>query len=45
MAMTQPVIRETFEKFVRYKQELAALLEQTAERDLQLLEVMRTHGQ
>lgn len=43
--MTQPVIRETFEKFVRHKQELAALLAQTAERDLQLLEMMRTHGQ
>lgn len=42
--MTQPIIRETFEKFVESKQALSTLLDQTAERDAQLLEMMRTHG-
>ena len=45
IAMTQPGVRETFEKFVRNKQELFTLLEESAERDHQLLEIMRTHGQ
>ena len=45
IAMTQPEVRETFEKFVRHKQELFTLLEETAERDHQLLEMMRTHSQ
>jgi methylthioribose-1-phosphate isomerase len=44
-AMTQPVIRETFEKFVKHKQELLSCLEQTAERDSQLLQRMRTSFQ
>lgn len=44
VAMTQPVIREAFENFVRHKQELSKLLEQTAGRDAQLLEMMRAHG-
>ena len=43
-AMVQPAIREAFENFVRHKQELATLLEQTTERDAQLLEMMRAHG-
>jgi hypothetical protein len=43
-AMIHPRVREAFEKFVQRKQELLALLDQTAERDHQLLEVMRLHG-
>jgi len=42
-AMTHPRVRETFENFVQQKQELLSLLEQTAERDRQLLEVMHSH--
>ena len=42
-AMTQPVVREAFEKFVGHKQELLSLLQQTAERDRELLDVMRAH--
>ena len=42
-AMTHPRVREAFEKFVQSKQELLTLLEQTAERDQQLLDVMRLH--
>ena len=45
IAMTQPEVREIFENFVKQKQELLSLLEGTAERDNQLLEMMRTHGQ
>ncbi len=44
-AMTHPRVREAFEKFTERKQELLSLLKQTAERDDQLLEMMRTHGQ
>jgi uncharacterized protein (DUF305 family) len=44
-AMTHPRVRETFERFVKRKQELLSLLEQTAERDSTLLEVMRDHHQ
>lgn len=40
--MTHPRVRETFEKFVQRKQELVSLLEQTAVRDQQLLEMMRS---
>ncbi len=40
-AMTHPRVREVFEKFVTQKQELLSLLEQTVERDNQLLDVMR----
>lgn len=42
-AMTHPGVGETFEKFVRHKQELLELLEKTAARDNQLLEVMRAN--
>jgi hypothetical protein len=42
--MTHPRVREAFEKFVRQKQELVALLDQIAERDHQLLEIMRLHS-
>jgi hypothetical protein len=42
VAMTQPDVRYTFEKFVAHKQELLTLLQRTAERDQQLLEMMRT---
>ena len=41
--MTHPRVRETFEKFVKRKQEVLSLLEQTAERDNQLIEMMRAH--
>jgi len=43
-AMTHPRVREAFEKFVQQKQELLELLEQTRERDHQLLELMRLHS-
>lgn len=43
--MARPVVREAFEKFVKHKQELLTLLEQTADRDEKLLEMMRAHGQ
>jgi hypothetical protein len=39
-AMAHPRVGETFEKFVKQKQELLSLLEQTAERDHKLLETM-----
>ena len=42
-AMTHPGVAETFEKFVKRKHELLSLLEQTAERDRQLLEMMHSH--
>ena len=45
IAMTQPEIRQAFEKFVIHKHELLSLLEQTAERDDQLLEMMRKYAQ
>lgn len=41
MAMRQPAIREAFERFVQHKQELVSLLQKTAERDNQLLAMMR----
>jgi formiminotetrahydrofolate cyclodeaminase len=43
-AMTHPRIYETFERFVKGKRELSALLEQTSARDNQLLETMRVHS-
>ena len=43
-AMVQPEVRHAFEKFVAHKHELLALLQQTAERDRQLLEMMRTQS-
>jgi hypothetical protein len=43
--MTHPRVREAFEKFVQHKQELLALLEQTTERDEQILTMMRNHIQ
>ncbi len=36
--------RDAFEKFIRVKQELLSLLQQTSERDRELLEQMRTNG-
>jgi uncharacterized protein YukE len=42
-ALTQPRIRTAFENFVQRKQELSDLLEQTTQRDQQLLEMIRTH--
>ena len=42
-AMAHLSVRETFERFVNQKQDLLSLLEQTAERDSQLLEMMRSH--
>ena len=44
VAMTQPEVRNAFAKFVAHKHELLTLLEQTADRDRQLLEMMRTHS-
>jgi len=43
-AMTHPRVRETFQNFIQQKQELLSLLEQTAERDRQLLDVMHSQG-
>src|SRR5215216_1102195 len=42
-AMRHPSVEESFEKFVQRKRELLALLEQTEERDNQLLEMMRAN--
>lgn len=42
-AMTHPRMLEVFEQFVKQKQEVLALLEQTAARDNKLLEMMRAH--
>jgi len=42
-AMTHPRVQETFERFVKQKQELLSLLEQTSERDHKLLEIMGAH--
>ena len=42
-ALNQPRIRAAFENFVQRKQELSNLLEQTTQRDQQLLEMIRTH--
>lgn len=44
-AMTHLRVREVFEKFVHRKQELLAMLEQTAEQDEQLLKAMRTKSE
>jgi len=40
-AMTHPRVREAFERFVQYKQELMELLQQTQKRDNKLLDMMR----
>ena len=42
--MTHPRVHDTFEKFVKQKQELSSLLEQTIERDNKLLETMRSQS-
>jgi hypothetical protein len=42
-AMTQPNVHEVFERFIQEKQELLSLLEQTAQRDRQILNGMRSH--
>ncbi len=44
-AMTYPRVREAFENFVRHKQELLELLEQTEERDHKLLRAMGVNKQ
>lgn len=44
-AMTHPRVREAFENFVRHKQELLELLEQTEERDHKLLRAMGVNKQ
>jgi hypothetical protein len=43
-AMTHPKVEATFQMFVNQKQELLALLKQTAERDNDLLKMMRVHN-
>lgn len=43
-AMAHPGAYDTFQKFVKQKQELLSLLEQTIERDNKLLETMRSHS-
>jgi hypothetical protein len=43
-AMTDPRVRESFEKFVKRKREVFSLLEQTSARDDELLEMMRLHS-
>lgn len=42
-ALTHPRVREAFEQFVQHKRELLELLQQTEERDNQLLEIIRTN--
>ena len=42
-AMTHPRVLEVFEQFVKQKQQVMSLLEQTAARDNELLEMMRAH--
>lgn len=42
-AMRQPAIREAFEGFVQHKQELLSLLQETSERDNQLLAMIRAN--
>jgi hypothetical protein len=44
-AMIHPRVRTAFEKFVQHKQELLYLLEETAERDDELLEAMLAHNE
>ena len=41
--MMDPVLRETFERFMQQKRELLSLLEQTSTRDNAVLEAMRAH--
>jgi hypothetical protein len=42
-AMTHPRVLEVFEQFVKQKQQVMSLLEQTAARDNELLAMMRAH--
>jgi len=42
-AMMHPRVEDAFEKFVQRKRELLTLLEQTEERDNQLLEMMQAN--
>jgi hypothetical protein len=42
-AMTHPRVGDAFQKFVQHKRELLELLEQTEERDNQLLEMMHAN--
>lgn len=42
--MARPAVCDAFENFVKHKQELLRLLQQTADRDEKLLEMMRAHG-
>lgn len=44
-AMKLPRVLEVFQAFVKQKRELLSLLEQTVERDDQLLDMMRVHSQ
>jgi hypothetical protein len=43
-AMTRLIVHTTFQMFVKQKQELLSLLEETKERDTELLEMMRVHS-
>jgi hypothetical protein len=42
-AMTHPRVLEVFEQFVKQKQQVMSMLEQTAARDNELLEMMHIH--
>ena len=42
-ALTRPRVRQTFEQFIQHKRELLDLLNQTEERDDQLLKVMQVN--
>jgi hypothetical protein len=44
-AMARPAVREAFEEYVKHKQQLLTLLEQSAERHESILDMMRAHGQ
>jgi hypothetical protein len=43
-AMTHPRVRQAFERFVEQKRALLSLLEETSEREEELLETMRGLG-
>jgi hypothetical protein len=42
--MIHPRVRETFDRFINQKQELLSLLQQTADRDQAILEMMGAHN-
>ena len=42
--MTHPIVRATFQTFVTRKRELSSLLNETLERDNQLLKMMQAHS-